>query len=502
MKYSRPKSEAMQELFPLRHDGRHNRNASRASRSKRLSERPKYFFDFSSEKGFLRRVSGGWRIPSFEVQPIVWNPAGLAALAQRALRPVEIDWFGVALAIYSADRFAPRHPAGPNGPTFWRRRIEVTLPVKDPATWKSATASLTTALEFLTEDDWTLQFVERSFRYAQEDQQQFEPMETRGFSRVALFSGGLDSTAGALQQLSEHIEPCLLVSGSTHARLHEAQERLIGLLQATFSHRVKWLPVPYGFQLIAESHGMESSQRCRGWVHVGLGLLAASLSGVDEVSVFENGTGAFNLPCEISQFGSQNSRAIHPVFLNRIATVASDLLGKKLHVRNPFIFDTKGGTLLHSAVAAHPHVIAESFSCEFFPNYYSRQRQCGVCPSCLIRRAGLLAAGLPDDGASYSWDVLRQGVPPSAKRIIGLIKLERFTRQIRRILGKGDSWDAFLIDYPEYALLQDECASNLGVHNEEFQIRLLRLQRNFTSEWQAFAERISGLRHSTHSLAA
>jgi hypothetical protein len=433
---------------------------------------------------------------------MVWDATGLDGLAQRPLRSVEADWLAVAIALYSADRFAPRHPAGPNGPTFWRRRIEMVLPVGDPASWKAVTKRLTAALEFLTEDDWIFHFVQRKFAFAQEDQQHFRRIKTRSFDRVALFSGGLDSTVGALRNLSECTEPTLLVSGNTHARLREAQQQLVSLLGASFPRQVGWLPVGYGFQCMVEPDGMESSQRCRGWMHVGLGLLAAFLSGADEVRVYENGTGAFNLPCEISQFGSQNSRAIHPVFLNRIAMVASELLGMKLRVHNPFVFETKGGTLLNPAVAAHSHVVAESFSCEFFPNYHSRQRQCGVCPSCLIRRAGLLAAGLPDDGGDYTWDVLRHGLPPSAKRSIGTVKLGRFVARMQRILGMRDVWDAFLIDYPEYALLKDECARSLGLSNEEFCNRFIRLQRDFVSEWKTFAEHMSGVRHSSHSLAA
>jgi hypothetical protein len=488
--------------LPLRPDGKWGAEPRRCRRHQFIETRPEYVFDFSAGTSFSRKVEGNWPIPEFDHQQMNLDASGFTALAQRPLRSIEADWLRVALALYSADRFAPRRPAGPNGPMFWRRSIKVVVPVAEPERWVAVSQRLVNALEFLTEDDWSLRFEPRTFFTAEEAQHHFEPMLSHRVSWAALFSGGLDSVAGVLQWFSENQVAGLLVSGNTNTRLRDGQVRLLDGLRLAFPRRVAWLPVDYGLPFKVEPNGLESSQRCRGWIHVSLGLLAAQIAGLDRLHVFENGIGAFNLACETSQIGSQSSRAMHPVFLGRISRVASEILGTALVVRHPFALQTKAEVVETEAVRRHSGIVGASFSCEFFPNYHSRQHQCGICPSCLVRRAALHRAFVPDHGSDYSWDVLSRGMHPAIRKNMGLSKLERLVARLGCLRNGSAPWDAFLTEFPEFAEFQGEAATALDMNENQLAARFLQLHRQFADEWDDFAVSIPRLRRSYFRLAA
>src|SRR5262249_13023132 len=150
--------------------------------------------------------------------------------------------------------------------------------------------------------------------------------------------------------------------------------------------------VAYGLPEKLENSGMDSSQRTRSFVHISLGILSAMLVGCRQLFLFENGIGAFNLSCDHSQIGSQNSRGTHPVFLLRMSAFASAYFEDRFAVANPFLFIAKGQMLTFPAVNGFEDLLQRTFSCDRFPNYHRRASQCGHCPSCLIRRVSFHAS--------------------------------------------------------------------------------------------------------------
>jgi hypothetical protein len=452
--------------------------------------RPKYCFDFTSGTTFSKSPVANWPgIHPFQGQEIELRASAFATLARRPLRSEEEDWLRVALALYVADRCALRRPSGDRGATFWRRSIQVTLPVMDVKKWQDALPLILNALEFLTEDDWSIEFVKRTYHLEDEDQK-IERIPKDTFSWVSLFSGGLDSAAGAIERLNKDNTSGLLLSGNTHSRLKAGQEDFIGTLRDQFPQRFSWLSVHYGFPIKLDEQGMDSSQRCRGWIHVAMGLLAAHLCGLDQLNVFENGIGAFNLPCDHSQFGSQTSRAMHPVFLHRIALAASSLLGHQLVVKNPCLFATKGEMVAKSSIAGLIPHLNETFSCDQFPNRHSSEDQCGVCPSCLVRKAALARLDGFDDSQGYTWNVLNQGIPPDLRLRTGLVKLGQFVERIEGWTAASDPWMAFLIDNPDYASWEFELMDILSLDPMTFRAQLLELHSRFSVEWIQFEQRI------------
>lgn len=292
-----------------------------------------------------------------------------------------------------------------------------------------------------------------------------------------------------LEAVSHHVGgKGLLISGWTHERLRCGQEGVISKLPGQRGRSHDWLQIHYGFPRILNSDYMESSQRSRGWVHVALGLTALSVSNHEILDVCENGIGALNLPTEFSQTGSHTSRAVHPVFLSRIAKAASLLFERQLSIRQSAIFETKGELLKRTFDPEDANLIKASFSCEIFPNYNSKQPQCGVCPSCLVRRSALSFAKLKDPGPQYSFDVLSKVVP--AKKALGMIKMERYVRRIETCFGQSARDDAALWEYPEAGSYFAEAAASLNISPDVFLSSIRKLHDSFTKEWKGFSDKL------------
>lgn len=448
-------------------------------------------FDFSAGNGFSRKAVPGWNVPEIPFQPLAINLSTFASHAGRSLTGEEVDWLMFALYVYSADRFACRQPKVGNGASLWRRKISIIVPVSNPKLWNKAKASVLSALSFVTDDEWKIRFVPRFERLPEEDQRLFPVRERMTPDWVCLYSGGLDSLAGVGHLTQSFGNNGLLVSGWTNNRLHLAQSESIAQIRKWKGGSPSWLPVGYGFPKIFDGGAMESSQRSRGWIHLAFGLAAAEMGGVSTLDVCENGIGALNLPTELSQIGSHSSRSVHPVFLKRIAVAAGIIFRGHFNVRQVALFETKGQLVSRVFGKGCPNFVS-SFSCEIFPNYRSKKDQCGICPSCLVRRASLHHAGIEDVGEAYTWDVLRQGVPP--KKQLGLIKMEAYSRRLRGCLSPGLGKDDLLWEYPDASRFFEESAKSLDLSLDEFLKEITSLHSDFVKEWDSFALSIPGLR--------
>ena len=71
------------------------------------------------------------------------------------VKPANVDLVRIAVMVYAADRSVLRRVGRVN---WTSRRIELTVPVPDPATWSAVANDLTAVLEFLSGDQWKLSF--------------------------------------------------------------------------------------------------------------------------------------------------------------------------------------------------------------------------------------------------------------------------------------------------------------------------------------------------------
>ena len=104
------------------------------------------------------------------------------------------DLWDVIIGAYLADRLAPRKKADDR----WTRHISLALPVTDLSRWTDECRTLLSdLLQTATGDRWQLEF--RQWRRTRpiDDTDLYQDDATTHADQVALFSGGLDSTAHA-----------------------------------------------------------------------------------------------------------------------------------------------------------------------------------------------------------------------------------------------------------------------------------------------------------------
>lgn len=415
------------------------------------------------------------------------------------LDPLLADWIDVALATYIADRLSLRRDTSRLQHAFnWSRIFRLKIPVRNLKAWQREEVqnALRTLLRFLTDDDWNIEFVAKSgLARTAETKEYLFPMPLRPPVHVALFSGGLDSFAGAANQihvLSEH--SFVFVSGATNSRHKYAQREQIRVIGREARQEVCHVVIPFGFNWHGRGHEtiQETTQRTRGFVFLTLGAVTALTAGASELR-YENGLGAINLPYDATQLGTANSRGVHPLTLLLMAELAEHLIGRSFKVENPYLFQTKAemcNSELTKVLAKHFNL---TFSCDGFPVRTHGKPQCGSCTSCLLRRLSLERSGLSiyDPGDQYIVDLLRSDTTASDKQLRHLRAMEWQFQRISLLLKKSDPWQAMAVQFPELQTLGCEISLRTTTNADTFQQSIVRLYSRYISEWQTFSARNS-----------
>ncbi len=310
-----------------------------------------------------------------------------------------LDLLDVTTAVYLADLAVRR---GEN--EAWVREIELVLAVRELDFWTGQEPALARLLQRMTGDSFRFRFYPR----AEEDTPlaSGEPwLHTDG---ICLLSGGLDSAAAAAMLLRTERCPRLVMHRSGNPTVAQAQDRvtqtfadkwpdqfcLSQVRLAPSSHRTGALPFPAPAE-------RETSRRCRSLLFMTLGALAARAEGVDEVYLCDNCLLTSALPLSEARSGSFTTHSTHPAVLAEFTRLL-DHAGWPVRLLNPLAYQTKGEVIrAFLQPVLSPAEIAQTVSCWAIGR---QQRQCGGCLPCLLRRIGLLAAGLPDE--VYALDLL------------------------------------------------------------------------------------------------
>ena len=309
--------------------------------------------------------------------------------------PAAVSFLSLALAVWAADKLHPRN----SSPDGWTRAFRLCVPVAAGAA--DPLYALTPALDFLTGDRWELEFYPMAVTATPTDEfaSSWTPDE------VCLFSGGVDSLAGAVARL-EAGRRLLLVSHHDYGQLAACQAHLAGALEAHYGpERVRQVPLRVQFPLAPEA-----TLRSRSLLFLALGLaLAGAWGDGTPVIIPENGWISLNPPLTLNRLGSYTTRTTHPYFISQLKNVLSRL-GLCHILGNPFEFNTKGEVLQHSR---NPDLLRRllpaTISCAHpavFRWKKQRQGNCGYCFPCLMRRAAMHTMGW-DQGEEYGYDALR-----------------------------------------------------------------------------------------------
>jgi 7-cyano-7-deazaguanine synthase in queuosine biosynthesis len=270
---------------------------------------------------------------------------------------------------------------------------------------------LAATLSFLSGDHWQLKASQTD-----EPPGAFEH-STERVDAVCLFSGGLDSFAGAVDLLATGKRVCL-VAHHEGGQAPGVQMKLVDALISCFGaqhvllRRLFLRPASAGAgQTRPLAQIEERSMRARSVLFICAGLAVASSYGND-VPLFmpENGFIGLNVPLTLARTGTLSTRTTHPHFVEEFGECAVSL-GIANPIINPFRLLTKGEVLEQSGDTGVIRSLArETLSCAHpeAARFAGRaQGNCGYCLPCLIRRGALYRMGL-DKAADYSFDVLSE----------------------------------------------------------------------------------------------
>ena len=333
--------------------------------------------------------------------------------------PAAVDLLRVAAAVYAADARVPRRTAYDG----WTREFLLYVPVAEPDVWAAAMDPLVQLLAFLTGDRWevrvrplTLVAGAPGTGRPTVDQRVWSRAVPMTVDAVCLLSGGLDSFAGAVDELASGRRLAFVSHNTAGSErfTSRSQDDVIDALgrgfgAGAFEHlKFRVAPPPAG------RGDSEDTQRSRSIIFLALGTLVAASLGAEAggpptpLVVPENGFISLNVPLTPSRLGSCSTRTTHPYAIAAFARVLN-ALGLRVSLELPYRWLTKGEVL---AGSRRPDVLSSSAhvttSCAR-PNDRNAdstrpQRHCGYCVPCVIRRAAMATVGC-DAPTDYRFDL-------------------------------------------------------------------------------------------------
>lgn len=318
------------------------------------------------------------------------NCARVAEGLPRQLNHREMDLAEIAGHLFAVDLACGRG----RGDVAWARSIEAHFPVRDPDFWTGFAPQLEALFADFTQDRLRLHF--------HQDPHPSDPPRQRSrpfpdFDCVALLSGGVDSFVGGLLLLEDGRRPLGLSHTAAGATSH-AQASVSSIFQ-------RRMPEFERARLTAQKYGNtfpqpEPSQRSRSFLFLTLSSIAASVAGVNDVFINENGVMAIHIPMTAARAGSLSTNTASPAVLERLESLLSRALNTSLAIHNNLVDRTKPEVVDCGRALGHSADLASTVSCWSIGRTNSH---CGVCAPCLIRRISFELHGVAD--VSYSSDL-------------------------------------------------------------------------------------------------
>lgn len=359
----------------------------------------------------------------------------LETKALRELDPVLLDLMEIASTVFAADGAITRSgPTRPNMGEGWYRNFDFEIPVRCLELWQrdDVSTALREAVETLTEDSVSFEFTRTATEPVPQPYLDLDPAGASfEAAEVVLFSGGLDSFAGALELLATTASRVVLVTHRSAQKVITRQVDLGRYLADKFPGRVLHV------HLLARRTDQvvrESTQRSRTLLFSALGQAVARVFGAARVNFFENGIVSHNLPLSPQIVGTMATRTTHPLALRNINRLMQLVLpGAAAPIGNRYQWLTKSEVVSKIDEYGGAGQIARAVSCTSIREQDTLHTHCGACTQCFDRRFALLHAGLArfDPEESYATDVLF-GERLSARSVTMAVEWTRHA------LGLGD----------------------------------------------------------------
>ena len=310
------------------------------------------------------------------------------------------DFFLICSIIYGVDVLILRKDYSING---WSRELEISLPVENPDLWNSSREDLENSLNFLTGDIWTISFEKREETnlFIPKNYRNISNIDPTTFNKVSLFSGGLDSLVGVIDQLNLPNNRLVFAShydskaNGPKSDQRKVEEKLRNRYSSNYCLVQTRVDIDNcTIDNVKIKH--ENTFRSRSLLFISLALiLADNISDDAPIMIPENGTIALNHPLTPSRRSSCSTRTAHPYYLSKLNSLLSNL-GFNHIIQNEYEYMTKG-EMLAQCTDRRTLITASQVSCSCakrgtrkdYRDVPSGTNHCGVCMPCLYRRAAM-----------------------------------------------------------------------------------------------------------------
>ena len=276
-----------------------------------------------------------------------------------------LDLLEIAAYVYCGDQRATRGTEKlTNAGSLWLRGMHFVIPVRCLDVWSGFELrdELERTLGFLSDDTYEFEFVQ-AVKPLAEPAMYFPDLSEGTFApdEVALFSGGIDSFAGALDSIVGEGRRTVLVGHHSAPKVFAVQKELVGLLKAAgHASRLFYVPINVTNTNIEPA---EPTQRSRSFLFASLAFVLAQMFGKDQFTFYENGVVSLNLPIAKDVLGSRATKTTHPKVIRGFERIFSLLAGRPIEINTPFMWLTK--TEVVERIVAHGFgpVLRRTVSC-------------------------------------------------------------------------------------------------------------------------------------------
>lgn len=341
------------------------------------------------------------------------------------------DLMEIASFVFAADRKASRGNDEIVEAHSWSRSFEIHIGVRDLQFWLSeeVKALLSKLLKFITGDhiyEFYFYQADSELPYTLFDNDEFK-VKPENPLNVLLFSGGLDSLAGAIETLAKTEKDVCLVSHQTgHPTARKTQDVLYRELKDEYGDRLSH----YKFECcLTKENSKDESQRTRSFLYTSIAFAVAATNNENRIYVYENGITSMNFPETQDLMNARSSRTTHPKTLALLEEVFSKVIGKKFKIKNDYLRKTKTDVVEVIKENKKLELLDSSVSCSVTRKKKKGFTHCGKCSQCIDRIFAVHSAGVMnyDDSGIYEYRFYKEDLdgPYITKSLTDYLRLSQ-----------------------------------------------------------------------------
>ena len=311
-----------------------------------------------------------------------------------------LDLLYISMAVFAADRLSLRD----NASDGWSREFSIYIPVLEYDLWEKAKPILEEMLNFLSGDSWSFCFRKRI--ETDNEKTQYEKWKkikspVKDYDQICMFSGGLDSFIGAINQLEQGQGNTLFIS---HYGGGKGTKEYQDVLKSKFIEKYSLEERDFHQYYAKVVAGIEDTTRTRSFMFFSHALAVAScLRKPIQLIIPENGFISLNIPSTFSRIGTSSTRTTHPHYMYLFQQLLNTI-DLQVTLVNPYQFKTKGEMLVECQNQEFlQENLTNTMSCSHPDNgrmlKEKEARHCGYCLPCVIRQAAIKKARMIDNSS-------------------------------------------------------------------------------------------------------